>query len=58
MGENKNSSAFGILVFIVFLVILLGAFYMANNLTAFTILGTIFTSLFVGYLVAAAVMNF
>ena len=54
MGENKYSSAFGIIVFVVFLVILLGAFYMANNLTAFTILGTIFTALFIGYLVAAA----
>lgn len=57
MGENKNSSAIGILVFVVFLVIMLAAFNMANNLTAGTIFGTVLTGLFIGFLVAAAIMN-
>lgn len=60
MGEDKNSFAtgIGILVFVVFFVIMLGAFYSVDNLTTGTIFGTIFTGLFMGYLVAAAISNF
>ncbi len=38
MGENRNSSAIGILVFIIFVVIMLEAFNTANNLTTGTVL--------------------
>jgi hypothetical protein len=59
MGENTNSFAIGVgvLVFIVFPVIMLAAFNMANNLTTGTILGTIFTGLFMGFLVTAAILQ-
>ena len=54
MGEDKNSIAtgVGILVFVVFLVIMIGAFYSVGNLTTSTVFGTIFTGLIIAFLVA------
>ena len=59
MRKNKNSSAIGsgIVIFVLFLVIMLWAFNVANNLTAGTVFGTICTGLFIGILVTAAIMN-
>lgn len=60
MGENENSFAIsiGFVVFAIFLVIMLWAFNMANNLTVGAIFISICIGLFAGFLVTAASMNY
>lgn len=51
MGEIKKSIVIGFTVFIVYAILLLGGFYLINNLTTYTILISFSLGLFIGYLV-------
>jgi hypothetical protein len=59
MGKKENSFVTGIrfIVFVVSLMLMLGAFYIVNNLTTGTIILSFCMGLFTGYIVAAAFMN-
>lgn len=57
MGENKNSLGIGFVVFVIFFTLMLGEFYLANNLTKYTILISFCVGLFTGYIVVAVLME-
>jgi hypothetical protein len=57
MGETKNSYILGFTVLVLILIVMLQAFNWANNLTAYTMVISLCTGLFIGFLVTGASME-
>ncbi len=59
MGKIKDSSAIGVgvIVFAIFFAIMLGEYYLVNNLTTVTIILSLFLGLFAGWLAGAVFID-